>query len=74
MAEHLLPAFVDSLVATAIDPVFPPVPALQQAKLAKAGPVGGVDQPSAPRAAEAGEVRREGFELLFRANKPHEEE
>ena len=74
VAEHLLPAFVDALVATAIDPVFPPVPALQQAKLAKAGPVGGADQPTAPPAAEGGEVKREGFELLFRANKPQEEE
>ena len=74
MAEHLLPAFVDALVATAIDPVFPPVPALQQAKLAKAGPVGAADQPTAPLAAEEGEVKREGFELLFRANKPQEEE
>ena len=74
MADHLLPAFVDALVATAIDPVFPPVPALQQAKLAKAGPVGAADQPTAPSAAEEGEVKREGFELLFRANKPQEEE
>ena len=74
VADHLLPAFVDALVATAIDPVFPPVPALQQAKLAKAGPVGGADQPTAPPAAEEGEVKREGFELLFRANKPQEEE
>ena len=50
------------------------MPALQQAKLAKAGPVGGADQPTAPPAAEEGEVKREGFELLFRANKPQEEE
>ena len=65
MAEELLPAFVDSLVATAIDPFFPPVASLQHAK---AGPVDAAAKPSAPPAAGA----REGFELVFRA-KPQDE-
>lgn len=39
VAEHLLPALVDALVATAIDPFFPPVAALAR--------------PSAPPAPEA---------------------
>ena len=66
VAEELLPAFIDSLVATAIDPFFPPVAALQLAK-GTAGPAGAAAKPSAPPAAGA----REGFELVFRA-KPQE--
>jgi len=54
VAEHLLPAFVKSLVASAVDPFFPPVPELFKHEL-----------PAAEKAAAAAAARGEGFEKVY---------